>query len=520
MSHAKPERTGYAAIVHAEEAQRALDRAMQLQSTSRMERLVSLSAEYPNHGPTWLALAEEHAARGRNEEAAGALRRALKLDPSLRQDISNLLRAAGYKVLDEMVAQAASAPAAGASHPGAGGTMLSHDGRLAPAGADPVATAALAEAMKLPEAQRCNRLADLALIHPAHGPTWLALAEEHLAGRRVEYAVSAYERALSIDPTLHTLASRKLEAVRRYHKRVRLDVLPNRMQRTVPPPTHAAPSPQIAPKRPQAETVRPNRALARGTSPPPAERIPSPNLPAKPDFSDSSMHAALAQALELPERDRRLDALRTLDRRAPETPAVMFHLALELALAGEAEAARTMGDRLMRLSPQYYRRLYEVAERHWPSQSGRRLAGVGAKAVEPTKILTLPPALQEPTTEAAPPMVAPAMRTQVLPEMIQPSPHLLTLGQPMYGAQPGPGRGTALMALPTPPVHDRSGRGRALAFLAAGLLLGVLVVVLLNWALPGEPESFAPRPTRAAPALATSGPDAPTTLTAPRSSQR
>jgi tetratricopeptide (TPR) repeat protein len=471
------ERNDYVAYALNDEAQRALERALQLPAMHRKERLIELTRKYPSHGPTWLAMAEEHAAGGRNEEAAAALRKALAADLSLRADVSHGLRVAAPKVLDEAAARATQAErderAAAASVPQPAGHVIDRSGT------DPQARAALEQAMKLSADRRCDHLAELALRYPGHAPIWLALAEEHLAGSRVEYAVSAYERALSLDAALQAVAPRKLEALRLYHRRVRIDA-PGKMERSVPASPwmnarNAAPAP----------APMPARSKARGTTPPPMAPWDGRKAEAPvPGISDSSLHQVLSRALELPDRDQRLAALRTLKTKAPDAPAVLFHLALELALAGQNEAARQAGDRLMKISPAYYRRLYEVAERHWPASDQRRLAGAAAKTMEPTKMIEVPvpgPAFQpQPMPQPMPmPMQQPGapQRTKRLPALGS---------QPDYG-QPAPmaqAYATALLALPPPPQQRAPVPMRTIVFLAAGVFMGVLLVVLLNWLLP------------------------------------
>ena len=461
------ERSDFVAYALNDEAQRALERALQLPAVHRKERLIELSRKYHSHGPTWLALAEEHALGVRNEEAGAALRRALKSDPSLRNDVTHGLRIAAPKVLDEAVAMEQlqaeiQGKAAQASQPQAAPVIDR-------SGADQRAVAALEQAMKLPADKRGDHLAELAMRHPAHAPIWLALAEEHLANSRVEYAVSAYERALSLDPALHAVAPRKLEALRMYHRRARIDA-PGKMEKSVPASpwmkARSAPEPEPMPARskPQGMTPAPMAPWGRAPGEGPI-----------PGISDASLHAVLARALELPDRDQRLAALRTLETKAPDAPPILFHLALELALAGQNEAARIAGDRLKRVSPAYYRRLYEVAERHWPAESQPRLAGAAAKSLQATKMIALPPQMAASAAPApAPPPQVQQQRTKMLPEL-QAAP------MPMY---PPNMYATALLSLPPPP--QRTGVSmRTIGFLTAGVLMGVLLVVLLSWLLPG-----------------------------------
>jgi tetratricopeptide (TPR) repeat protein len=472
MGHSKHERSGHVAYALNDEAQRALERALQLPAMHRKERLIELTKKYTGHGPTWLAMAEEHASGGRNEEAAAALRRALDVDLSLRADVSHGLRVAAPKVLDEAVARAAQADkaerAAASAAPQPAGYVIDRSGT------DPQARAALEQAMKLSADRRCDHLAELALRYPGHAPIWLALAEEHLAGSRAEYAVSAYERALQLDAALQAVAPRKLEALRLYHRRARIDA-PGKMERSVPASPwmnarNAAPAP----------SPMPARSKARGTTPPPTPLDHRKGEASVPGISDSSLHQVLARALELPDRDQRLAALRTLETKAPDAPAVLFHLALELALAGQNEGARQAGDRLMKISPAYYRRLYEVAERHWPAGDQRRLAGVGAKTMEPTKMIEVP----VPVVHAQPQPMPMQMPVQSAPQRTKRLPALGS--QPDYG-QPAPlaqAYATALLTLPPPPQQRGQLPMRTIVFLTVGVFLGVLLVVLLNWLLP------------------------------------
>ncbi|HWN68014.1 MAG TPA: hypothetical protein VNM90_10275 [Haliangium sp.] len=505
MGHSK-ERSDYVAYALHDEAQRALERALQLPAVHRKERLIELTKKYSSHGPTWLAMAEEHAAGGRNEEAAAALRKALAADLSLRADVSHGLRVAAPKVLDEAVAMVQQAEraerAAAASVPQSAAQVIDRSGT------DPQARAALEQAMKLSADRRCDHLAELALRHPGHAPIWLALAEEHLAGSRVEYAVSAYERALQLDAALQAVAPRKLEALRLYHRRVRIDA-PGKMERSVPASPwmnarNAAPAPAPLPPR----------SKAKGTTPPPMTAWdPRKGEPAVPGISDSSLHQVLARALELPDRDQRLAALRTLETKAPDAPAVLFHLALELALAGQNEAARQAGDRLMKVSPAYYRRLYEVAERHWPAGDQRRLAGAGAKSMEATKMIELPPSVLNAQPQPQP-QLPPQMQMQPQPQRTRRLPALGSqpdVGQPAPMAQ---AYATALLALPPPPPQRAPIPMRTIVFLAVGVFMGVLLVVLLNWLLPREPGALSPSQPRTPSALAHAAP-APDTAAIP-----
>jgi tetratricopeptide (TPR) repeat protein len=476
MGHSKHERSGHVAYALHDEAQRALERALQLPVMHRKERLIELTRKYPSHGPTWLAMAEDHAVGGRNEEAAAALRRALSADLSLRSDVSHGLRIAAPKVLDEAVAMAMQAEKAEKAAASAAPQPVGHV--IDRSGTDPQARAALEQAMKLSADRRSDHLAELALRYPGHAPIWLALAEEHLASSRVEYAVSAYERALSLDAALQAVAPRKLEALRLYHRRVRIDA-PGKMERSVPASPwmnarNAAPAPSPAP-----------RSKAKGTTPPPmASWDPSRGAAPVPGISDSSLHQVLARALELPDRDQRLAALRTLETKAPDAPAVLFHLALELALAGQNEGARQAGDRLMKVSPAYYRRLYEVAERHWPAADQGRLVGVAAKTMEATKMIELP--AQVVNVQPQPQMLPPQMPQ---PQMLPPQ---RTRRMPGLGAQPDAGQpapmaqayATALLVLPPPQQQRAQIPMRTIVFLTVGVFMGVLLVVLLNWLLP------------------------------------
>jgi tetratricopeptide (TPR) repeat protein len=500
MGHSKDHRSDFVAYALHDEAQRALERALQLPAVHRKERLIELTKKYPSHGPTWLALAEEHAAGGRNEEASAALRRALRVDLSLRSDVSHALRVAAPHVLDEAAATAREAEKKPDAGPAPAAAAAVDRG-----GTDPQARAALEQAMKLPAERRCDHLAELALRYPGHAPIWLALAEEHLAGSRVEYAVSAYERALSLDAALQAVAPRKLEALRLYHRKVRIDA-PGKMERSVPA------SPWMAARKaaPAASPLPAPRTRARGTTPPPVAPWSDPrhgDAPV-PGISDASVHAVLARTLEIPDREQRLAALRTLETKAPDAPSVLFHLALELALAGQNDAARQVGDRLMKISPAYYRRLYEVAERHWPADQ-RRLAGAGAKSLAATKMIELPAAVVDvPAVPQPQPQPMAAQRTKRLPGLdAQGAAAVQAQGAAYRPTVPAAAQAyaTALLALPPPPPQRASVGMRTIGFLAAGVFMGVLLVVLLNWLLPREPGTMAPQ-RRADSALAVVAP--------------
>ncbi|ACY14549.1 hypothetical protein [Haliangium ochraceum] len=486
MSQSKIGLSSHSSYAKHLEAQRALERALQLPTIERMERLITLSHEYPHHGPTWMALAEEHAMARRNEEAAGALRRALSCDPSLRSDASDDLRLAAPHVLDaaSVLAEEAAAEEAAAASMGGGGPMPMDGGSRS------AAQRQLDQAMKLPASKRCDRLAELALRNPTHAPTWLSLAEEHLANSHVEYALSAYERALSIDSALSAVASRKLEALRRYHRRKRIDI-PAKVERTVPPSPWMS-NQHMAPAEDAPQQRRP-RSVARGTEPPPLHArhlIHSPAPGASPDPAPaaqaaspgSSVHEALGRALEKSSRAERVAALRELERQAPAAPAVLFHLALELALADEREAARQVGERLMRISPAYYRRLYEVAERHWPAADQPKLAGVGGKAAAPTKMMEVPASLRPTQRPFEAPKVEPevvAQRTMVLPVETSYAPRAV----PQMKFYP------ALSMPSLPPQQQQqpqrsSINKRTVGFLVAGVLIGMLLVALLTLLLP------------------------------------
>ena len=79
---------------HRSLADAALSGALNLSGVARQERLAELSARYPEHAPVWVALAEEHLACRRREDACECARRALALDPAIERTFSPLLASA------------------------------------------------------------------------------------------------------------------------------------------------------------------------------------------------------------------------------------------------------------------------------------------------------------------------------------------------------------------------------------------------------------------------------------------
>lgn len=90
----------------------------------------------------------------------------------------------------------------------------------------------------------------------------------------------------------------------------------------------------------------------------------------------STLGQALINALEQSDPTERLLQLRRLYQSHGDHPAVLYHVAIAAALAGDGQLAREAGERLGRIEPERYRQLCEMAGAYWPL-STIDLAGSG-----------------------------------------------------------------------------------------------------------------------------------------------
>ncbi|MEM9492254.1 MAG: hypothetical protein AAGC55_24110, partial [Myxococcota bacterium] len=104
------------------------------------------------------------------------------------------------------------------------------------------------------------------------------------------------------------------------------------------------------------------------------------------NYNDTSPQVTqyLNNALAVEDPRRRLQALEELNQMSPNQPAVLFHVAIESALAGDFNRATHYGNQLQRVSPERYRQLYQVAETYWPSGDGEVSSANAAPAMAPS----------------------------------------------------------------------------------------------------------------------------------------
>jgi tetratricopeptide (TPR) repeat protein len=482
-------------------AQIELERALRATGAVRHQHLIRLSDRYPHHPDTWVALAEDHLGARRREEALHAVERALRLDPRAHQRFSpallnisrHLVSTAQSDQTDSPAPSNAPSRAAGSGRREARiaarssarrvarGSSTASPARSTPRGSGPQAASYdpgraasdLERAMHLQGPARRARLETLGDTYPQFGPIHLALAEEHIADRRVEEALGCLDRALSLDPSLEGAMSRKLYNAHRFHG-----------------------SPAAADNRGVASADRRPKARARSFG---VERTPAPirhtSSAPRPRPTTGSFGRELAGALERPERGERIQALRALLDVEPDHSAVLFHYAIETALAGHRDEAKRAGDRLKHVSPERYHKLYALAESYWPARRGGP-APAPSSSVQPTVMMSpaLPPVVQAPHGHHRPDHAQPhpAIHPQAQPKktMLLPVPVEARVPQPVNVQVP---RSSAAypQLQPYPTASVRTTRSKVATALAvtAGVLAGVLIAVLLVVALGGSKKS-------------------------------
>lgn len=341
---------------------------MKQAGSARQEQLSELSQRYPNHGPTWAALAEVHVNARRIEEAQQAARRALRLDPSLGQRFSPKLAqaCASFMPRPAQPAPAALAPVAAPAD------------RRMPQGN---AAAELMQAKAQHGMARIHALEAYTRKFPAEAHGWLALAEESLAHRRIGEAMVALERALALDPNLERLLSPKLESARRFAAKE------SRGQSRGLPDQEPVSLRDVKPV--YSKTARPDEITrrARHPQPPQPARVPAsddeithrkpyprppeagPRADAQPARSSPRVAKMLERALQVSSPKERIAVLGELKLMAPDDPDVLYHFAVECAQAGQLDEARRTGRVLERISPRRYEELYAWAARYFASQN-------------------------------------------------------------------------------------------------------------------------------------------------------
>lgn len=474
-------------------AQSALERALRESGATRREQLAVLTRRYPEHAPIWLALAEDHLGKRRHEEARYAARKALGLDGSIARRFSPELA----DVCASMMPPGHSARPRALSP-----EMRAADEMRARIRSQGDADVELAQAKRLPGLARSERIEELSRRFPAHAPTWLALAEELLAQRRVERSLDAFERALVLDPGQARFASPKLETARRYHDRE----APARYQPRASGDSGEASMaglasgfslPVAVPKSgPNERTKNLPMSQIKRREPktiPPYLRTPSGSY--RPARAESQVHTPvdrqLAEALDLPNRTQRLGALLALEAQAPGHPGVLFHLAVHLVLADRLDEARRAGERLSRLDATRYRQLYEWAD-EWSRTVQQQAGASSAKAANArTLCLELP---RSGSWQAPASQPGETYKTQLL---AVPVPVSLAHGSsPVPAVSPAPSTGAhgrASSASESTPASRRlRTAGALIAGIAAGLLVAMLLVFVINSAgslAPSEHES-------------------------------
>ncbi|MCG8421853.1 MAG: hypothetical protein MJE77_28365 [Proteobacteria bacterium] len=330
--------------------QAELESVLAQSAAVRKESLIKLAERHPKHAPIWMALAEEHLAARRKEEALHAAQSAFLLDRVLYRHFSPALKRACEGFLPDEDESA---------NPG-NARLESDQPRATPVvsrysksrrGGQMAAQIAKIRALENPERHR--KLQELTRQHPDQGQVWLAMAEEQVKARRIEEAMAALERALVLDPSLEDMLSRDLLNAQRYHK------AGISAGDTLPQSQHG---PTIGPAGRTDDSGPPAGHSDTASSNPESARL------------GPSVGSHLALALEVENRARRLEALEALREMAPDDSAVLFHYALESALAGKHDQARQAGKQLQRISPERYKQLYEVAQAYWPCPDDREAA--------------------------------------------------------------------------------------------------------------------------------------------------
>lgn len=353
-------------------ADAALSGALRHSGAARQEQLVGLSMRYPDHAPVWVALAEEHMASRRLEEARKCAGHALALDPDAGRDFSSVLAGACASLLSS-----ARAPRSAFERQQARSMQhaIHHPGE---------ADIELGQAKLLSGSRLARRLEELSRRFDDHAPTWIALAESYLAQRRVELAVAAVDTALGLDPDQARFMSPKLDTAYRYHSAESASVpAPQQASQSFAPASGAFDShgasfgdlpaidlPDVGTAQPTDRTqyvanpllAKPARPLSR---PMPAylrDWESEPTLAVGRSKRDPNIDALLNQALDVPQRTQRLHALRELNALAPDHASVLFNLAMQLVMADQYDEARWIGDQLQELDLARFRQLYDWAE--------------------------------------------------------------------------------------------------------------------------------------------------------------
>jgi tetratricopeptide (TPR) repeat protein len=446
---------------------------MALHGPARKERLLELSEEHPAFGPIWVALAEEHLAGRRREEALYAVRRALRVDPDSVRRCSPALAQAASHLIPRRAAEPASSDR----------QVVALDQR----GSAARPTMELTRAKALAGSQRRERLIDLTHQFPNHGPTWLALAEENLAQRRAARAMTALDRALHLDPGLEQLMSPRLEEARRLYKK---EAQYNGFRPRV------ASDDEVT-----RRAVRDNDVTRRAFKPQPwqpgapAAAVDAPAIHEEaPAASSPRVGAMLARAVEISSPGERLAMLRELWKMAPDHPAVLFHVALESALAGHTDDARRAGRSLQTISPGRYAQFYAVAQSYWPGGQGGFQSSLPQAPYVPTHMVKQQASASARTMylQVAPPAGFPVSAGQVShPAAVgEPDPHkteILSIPPPpMAGFYPVASPAMLHSREAQAPTPGRGGRSRwrtagaLVAGVAAGLLFAMLVMFVVG----------------------------------------
>jgi tetratricopeptide (TPR) repeat protein len=466
-------------------AQSALDRALQQSGAARREQIAALTKRYPEHAPIWLALAEEHLGKRRHEEARYAAKKALVLDGSIARQFSSELASLCASMMPPDQSARPRALSSGMRRADEMRARIHNQGD---------ADIELAQAKRLHGLARSERLEQLSRRFPTHAPTWLSLAEEFIAQRRVERSLDAFERAILLDPGQERFASPKLETARRYHDREaapRYQPAPRAPEDAVIGPSSgfALPVPKSGPnertrylqfaqiERPAAKTIPPYLRTASGSYRP-ARAESQPN---------NHIGRQLAAALELPNPTQRLGALRALEAQAPEHPGVLFHLAVHMVLADRLDEARRTGQTLSRVDSTRYRQLYEWAD-EWSRTAQPVAASNTAQANARTLCLELPKDGWPTNSSYVPAMpLAQGYKTQLL---AVPVPMSIAHGSSRLSV-PGADAyaGTASVSETRSTGRRLRTAGALIAGVAAGLLVAMLLVFVVNSA--GSLESSA-----------------------------
>lgn len=245
-------------------------------------------------------------------------------------------------------------------------------------------------------AARMQGLIKLTRTNSRFAPGWAALAEEHWASRRREEALQAAKKALRLDPKLHHRFSIELRLASR--------------------PILA----EIAP--PKVKVIK-------------TQSAPMGDTPGESGGARSNQ--MLDTALKLNDRDERVAVLEDLKELTPNDPAVLFHLAKELAVVGRSEDARQAGDELRKVAPDRYTELYAWANSSLPREQAEYEARSGGRrkpAPSPKPSPRPAPVRAQPgppkSTTAPPPPPKPTSPPPRLDPTPRPPPRSLHRAQP------------------------------------------------------------------------------------------